>query len=49
MSENTNNSASEYSVTGKQPESENGQTFLMLLGIAAALIATGTGLNWLFG
>ncbi|SAI59176.1 Uncharacterised protein [Bordetella ansorpii] len=49
MNETNNKDASEYTVTDVQPDNENGQTFLWLLGIAAALIVTGTGLNWLFG
>lgn len=49
MRDTQKNDASEYLVTGTQPENENGQTFLWLLGIAAVLIVTGTGLNWLFG
>lgn len=49
MNDRTQNESSDYPVTGQQPETENGQTFLLLLGIACALVVAGTGLNWLFG
>ncbi|WP_157666645.1 hypothetical protein [Bordetella genomosp. 13] len=49
MNDRSQSDASDYPVTGQQPQNENGQTLLMLLGIACLLVAAGTGLNWLFG